>query len=56
MFIEVRKCSKRGYANERAANLALIECRSRGRCENRHYYCHECRVWHLTSQPFRKAA
>lgn len=56
VIVEVRRCSKRSYANEGAARMALIECRARGRCENRYYHCSECGAWHLTSQPFRKAA
>jgi len=55
-IIEVRSCSKRSYANENAARMALMECRSRGRCENRYYQCAHCGTWHLTSQPFRKVA
>jgi len=56
IIFEVRSCVKRGYSDERAARVALQECRSRGRCENRYYHCPQCGTWHLTSQPIRKAA
>jgi hypothetical protein len=46
------ECGKRCYPTEREAYNGLAECRAKGRCERRYYYCHMCGGWHLTSQQY----
>jgi hypothetical protein len=53
------KCSKRKYADEMEAKIALLSCyiKQQGkksdwrRKETRYYLCEICKKYHLTSQP-----
>jgi len=48
-------CGKVCYPNEGFARMALQECRSKGRCEQRYYQCSLSNGWHLTSQAAKAA-
>jgi hypothetical protein len=50
------ECGKRCYPSERDANAGLSECRAKGRSERRHYHCHMCGCWHLTSKQYMPKA
>lgn len=50
-----RRCAKRRYRDQIAANLALAtitqrDNTTRPKNEARAYYCRPCHSWHLTSQ------
>jgi hypothetical protein len=57
MVNQVRQCYKRGMSfleAEMVISRNNSGFRSRNRREVRHYYCNECRTYHLTSQKKEK--
>ena len=56
-----RSCRKRRYRTKvdaliAMANIQYKDKRAHGHVEQRAYYHHACRAWHLTSQPHRASS
>jgi len=50
---EKKPCKKKTYKIEASAIMVLVKAlrsKKHERQEVRHYYCNECRGWHLTSK------